>query len=100
MLKRWHTPQISSFAEEARGEESLEDFLEWNDSGMGRPVVGEWLTEPECVELNGIFRDIEERVVLPYCPGEEEGRRSQAVCQLSVTQHGDSSRCISHAALR
>ena len=40
---------------------------------------------------------IKERVVLPHCPGEEEGQGSQAVCRLSATQHGDSSRRVSHA---
>ena len=37
--------------------ESQEDFPELHDSRMGRPVVDERLTELECVELNGIFRE-------------------------------------------
>ena len=32
MLKCGHIPQISGFADETSGEESLEDFPEWKDS--------------------------------------------------------------------
>ena len=57
MLKPWHLPSVSSYAEAGDGNESGDDYPEWSGDGTGQPMIGKQLTEDERVELHTVFTE-------------------------------------------
>ena len=51
-LKPWYAPLMSFYTEASHVEESTEDYPEWSGDGVGRPKIGEQLTEVECWVLS------------------------------------------------
>ncbi len=57
MLRRWHTPTTSLFAEDTTVEEGEEDCPEWRDDGPGQPTVGKHLTVQERADLDTLLKE-------------------------------------------
>ncbi len=67
MLRQWHTPATSLFAEVATVEEGVEDCPEWRDSDPGQPTVGDQLSAQERADLGALLQEFGD--VLQRRPG-------------------------------
>ena len=59
MLKPWHLPSVSGYAEAGDGNESGDDYPEWSGDGTGQPTIGKQLTEDERVELHAVLLNLQ-----------------------------------------